>query len=238
MSAVHAWTWPIRIDMDIGPLWPLLCAEEQDRAVRFHGEADRRAYVVAHAGMRHLLARQLACEPSKLGFTRAAGGKPRLHDCDHLHFNLSHSAEYAVLATGPFALGVDIEVCRSSGSLDDLLYLVASPVERAAIEALTECRRAAAFFRMWVRKEALLKAIGCGLPGGADQHHVGCEPWHESDWRMLDPCVDAESPWLVRDLPAPQNHVAAIVTVATGFPSPALHHQFLPDCWLETSAVT
>lgn len=236
MNPVEAWTWPLTGDADVEPLLAMLSAQERERATRFRNARDRTAYVLAHAGMRVLLARRRQCAPAALDIAQAAGGKPFLHDAHGLHFNLSHSREHALFAIGPRALGVDIEAQTTLDALPDLLAQVATPAERAAILALPESEQQAAFFRLWVRKEALLKAIGSGLPGGAEAHAVGSTPWPEASWQALGQGTQAGLRWIGRQLPAPANHVAAIVMTADAHDLPTLHHHFLPTHWLADAA--
>ena len=56
-----------------------LSAEERQRAARFHFDADRDRYIVAHASLRDILARYLQCEPSELKFSTNEYGKPSLN---------------------------------------------------------------------------------------------------------------------------------------------------------------
>lgn len=48
-----------------------------------------------------------------------------------------------------------------------MLAMVATPGEAAALAGLPEADASAAFFRLWTVKEAVLKAAGSGLAGGA-----------------------------------------------------------------------
>lgn len=237
MTSVETWTWSLTADTDVEPLLAMLCAQERERAARFRSARDRSAYVLAHAGMRVLLARKLQRAPATLAFERAEGGKPFLLDADGLQFNLSHSREHALLAIGRNALGVDIEEHTALGALPDLLAQVATTAERAAIEALPELEQPAAFFRLWVRKEAWLKAIGSGLPGGDHTHEVGCAPWPQATWQPLGQGGHDGLPWAGRHLPAPANHVAAIVIAAEPQALPTLRHHFLPTHWLAEPAL-
>ncbi len=233
MSSVDAWTWSLTADVDLEPLLAMLCSAERDRASRFRSASDRKAYVLAHAGMRVLLAQRLQCVPGTLEFARAPGGKPFLPVAGALRFNLSHSREHALLAMGACELGVDIEAHAAIDALPELLAQVATRTERATIEALPDAtEQRLAFFRLWVRKEALLKAIGSGLPGGADRHEVGCSPWSDGSWTPVGRGMQSTAPWIGCHLPAPPQHVAAIVIAQVAAAAPSLRHHFLPRHWL------
>src|SRR5690349_20633592 len=77
----------------------LLDASEAERAARFHFDVHRRRYVAAHGFLREVLARETGSAARALRFELGAHGKPRLVE-GALHFNLTHSADLALLAVG------------------------------------------------------------------------------------------------------------------------------------------
>jgi 4'-phosphopantetheinyl transferase len=74
-----------------------------------------------------------------------------------------------VVAVGRVArLGVDVEAADKRVSLP-VARRYFSPREAAALDALPPEARPHQFLRLWTLKEAYLKAIGEGLPGGLDR---------------------------------------------------------------------
>jgi 4'-phosphopantetheinyl transferase len=168
----------------------MLSREEQSRADSFLVEDHRRDYVVAHLALRILLGRRLGVSPEQvkflegsfaasgmhgkssgrskpalmLGTTAVAALDPRSGNSPDLRFNLSHTRGSAVigLACGR-ELGVDIERQRPMGDLDAIASSVMSAKERMAWRTISEKDQECAFYRLWTRKEAYLKAIGLGL---------------------------------------------------------------------------
>jgi 4'-phosphopantetheinyl transferase len=151
----------------------LLDDAERARAARFLFEDHQHDYIVFHALLRVLLARYLGAAPGELRFTQTAEGKPLV---DGLAFNLSHSADRALLAiTAGEPVGADLELER-----DDLDLLAIA--DRYFFGAELEAVRAAAsvdapagrrsFFRHWVAKEAVLKGVGLGLGFPLDRFGV------------------------------------------------------------------
>ncbi len=139
----------------------LLDAVERRRAERFLREDDRRRYVRAHAAMRRILAQEAACRPERLVFVAGEYGKPALAD-GSVRFNLSHSGDHAVLATSfEVEVGVDIEI--RAIDTQRIARLVLAEGEMKAFAALPADVQEAVFLRAWTRKEAVLKAVGCGL---------------------------------------------------------------------------
>lgn len=157
--------WPFNLD-ETAPQMALLDADEQARAARFVFASDRRRYVSAHAITRCVLAHYLGTAPQGLRFRYSRFGKPDLA-LEHgttLCFNLSHSQDRAVLAVADhLQLGVDIEVMRSGVAEPALVHQVLSLPEQRALSTLHATQIDGAFLTCWTRKEACLKALGCGL---------------------------------------------------------------------------
>jgi 4'-phosphopantetheinyl transferase len=151
----------------------LLDTAERERAARFLFEEHRHDFVVFHGLLRSILARYLGADPAALRFKASSAGKPSLPG---LSFNLSHSADRALLAvTAADPVGADLELER-----DDLDVLGIAgqyfhgaeleAVRAAASEGPAAARRA--FFRHWAAKEAVLKGAGHGLGFPLDRFGV------------------------------------------------------------------
>jgi len=132
--------------------------EERARAARFVFERDRRRFISAHVQLRRVLGRWLDRDPASLRFAVGPRGKPAV---DGLQFNLSHSADRALVAIHPsLPVGVDIEEMREVEFMA-IAERNFSPAERADLAAAPDVR--AAFYRIWCGKEAFIKLIGEGL---------------------------------------------------------------------------
>ena len=142
----------------------LLTSEERARADRFHFERHRRRFTVRRGAMRILLGTYLDQAPESLVFQQGPKGKPELPNDRGLVFNLTDSADLAVLAVGERQeLGVDIECLERPRDAGRLVERFFSEHERQVYESLPESLKTAGFFRAWTSKEAYLKAIGTGL---------------------------------------------------------------------------
>jgi len=162
---IHVW----RIDCgeDDGADDGVLSADERARAAQFRFDDHRRRYVHVRTVLRRLLAGYLSAAPESFIFEYARYGKPSMAGGGPpLHFNVSHSGDVALAAfSRSCSPGVDVERVRP---LDDLAMLAAgvmSPSELARFHALPPAMRTRAFFLVWTRKEAVLKAQGIGLAG-------------------------------------------------------------------------
>ena len=91
-----------------------------------------------------------------------AYGKPHLKSCPDIHFNLSHSGDYALCAVSTGEIGCDIQ--QMSGSSPDIARRFFTDAETAAIQAAgDEDAQGELFFRIWSLKESVIKATGQGL---------------------------------------------------------------------------
>ncbi len=158
--------WLIALDAHTRRALPVaeLSLAEQARASRFHFERDARRYQASHAALRLILGQVTGASPSTLQFCEGSHGKPYLKDTPGLHFNMSHSDDWALIGVsmlGP--IGIDIEVMTPMDDTDLLAQKNFSAAEYAAFKKTPPDQRLASFLRCWTRKEACLKALGSGL---------------------------------------------------------------------------
>lgn len=118
----------------------------------------------ARETLRSLLARSMSCPPESLRFAQSASGKPYLVGRDAPAFNLSHSRGFSLIALSTAGeIGCDIEDRFTDEDASDLWPLILHPQELEAMDGLATQDRLEAFRRYWVRKEAVLKAVGSGF---------------------------------------------------------------------------
>lgn len=184
----------------------LLSADEKDRAGRFIFEHDRARFVAARAFLRRVLGQVVGEHPAALIFAYGAHGRPRLSACaPRPDFNLSHAGDVALLAVcWASPIGIDVEAIAPAMDTGTLAGQVMHPNELAAFERLAEHRRTSAFFRLWTRKEAALKAQGSGLFRDPRSLDVGLGQPSDTTVVFLD-----GAPCAIHDVPAPPDHVAA-----------------------------
>jgi 4'-phosphopantetheinyl transferase len=145
----------------------VLSPPERERAGQFRIEQHRKRFVVGRGVLRTLLGRSLQTDPHGLEFDYGQHGKPFLAGAfagSGLHFNLAHSQDLALIAltlAGP--VGIDVEQVRLPADADQLMARFFSAEESSAFTPLPEDQKPAAFFRLWTRKEARLKATGEGI---------------------------------------------------------------------------
>jgi 4'-phosphopantetheinyl transferase len=160
----------VAVDLDhVTPAAWLLDADERARSERLRSPVHQRHFLAAHTVLRQVLGACLGLDPGGIRVARSEHGKPLLSD-HPLNFNLSHSGARALIAvSGHGRVGIDLEHRQHLGSADAIAERMLAPTERASWLALPTFERPAALLRAWTRKEALLKAIGRGLPAGMDR---------------------------------------------------------------------
>lgn len=192
----------------------LLSAGEQARADRYRQDGDIARFVVGRGALRRILGERTGENPHDLVFVEGDGRKPALRDHPDVHFNLSHSGEFVLIAIGDAPLGVDIENMRE---LDwrALAMMSFHPDERAVMEAQGDSAAREVFFQFWAHKEAFLKATGIGLTDRLTDISIQLAGGRVSAPREL-----SSDHWYATPLPAPDGYKASIVSghALTGIP--------------------
>jgi 4'-phosphopantetheinyl transferase len=174
---IHVWRADIEAaqENNIGRLGDILSDDERQRAARFSLEKPRIAYTVARATLRLLLGHYLGHHPADLRFAYGEHGKPALVTGD-LQFNLSHSGTLVLLAfAADRPVGVDIEFRRQRVDNEAIARRFFAADEVEALQGLPLQNRQEAFFRIWTRKEAYLKALGDGITVALDSFSVNLD---------------------------------------------------------------
>jgi 4'-phosphopantetheinyl transferase len=166
---VHLWRAPLDVSASVvAGLWRSLSSDERERAQRFHRESDRHRFTVRRGRLRALLAGYLDAKPAEIVLVLDDHGKPWLRSPDFtwLRFNVSHSAGVVVFAVARGReVGVDVEQVRPDFPVDEVARRFLSPRQQDTLAASAQQDRVDVFYRLWTRKEALLKALGVGLGG-------------------------------------------------------------------------
>lgn len=172
---VHIWTLALDDRAIREPVEHLLSPDERQRALRFRFEKHRAHFALTRATLRRLLASYLSVSPREISFCYSGHGKPGLSESP-LEFNVSHTEGMAVFGfTRGRRIGVDLERIRGDFQLDEVAERFFSAAERSALADLPAGERHTAFFRVWTRKEAYIKARGEGLSHPLDQFDVSVD---------------------------------------------------------------
>ena len=194
----------------------VLAASERRRAERFTHDRDRRRFIVRRAGLRRLLAERLDVPAESLRFSQAARGKPELSfpfDSAGLRFSLTHCEDLAVYALSSRAdVGVDAEAIRDLPDADDIAALSFSTREYATYRRLAARDKPLGFLNCWTRKEAFVKATGCGLGDPLDFFDVSLAPSEPPRILRVNDRTGDDCGWSLASFSPAPRFVAALVT--------------------------
>lgn len=201
----HCWCVPLDVPPETtAALYATLTEEERSRSARFRFEPDRRRFIVAHGALRNLLGRYLGTHPEEIRFVTNAFGKPALDPefGSQLQFNLSHSADLALIAIAGADVGVDLEHIRAQPDYTAIAEYFFSAAEVDYLTRLPIHLQAQAFFSCWTKKEACVKARGEGLAMTTDS--------------VLTP-VDLHGAWSLYTLHPAPGYVGALAIGGSGW---------------------
>ena len=165
---VELWRIGLRVRADETlRLRSVLACDEQQRAGQFATEHLARRFIVCRAATRLILAGCVGGDAGQLKFHHGPYGKPALAGSGAealLRFNVSHSADLAVLAVAwQREVGVDVEAVRPIMHLDRLVQRCLGLAEQRVFHENKGADGSQLFLNYWTHKEAYLKAIGVGL---------------------------------------------------------------------------
>lgn len=172
--------WMIDLDEPLNQttsLDKILSIDEQERAERYLSLKNASRFKLCRAMLRLGLARYLEMAPQAITLVMNPHGKPAVEGSP-LHFNVSHSGGQGVIAfSGIGEVGVDVEALQRDVEALEIAQANFTGSEAAMVAAAkTPQERTSIFLRLWTRKEAVLKAAGCGLLGGLKTFDVSHGP--------------------------------------------------------------
>ena len=108
---------------------------------------------------------------------------------DLISFNISHSGLYVICAiSDTMQVGVDVEEITRI-AIDDFTNLFANSEWEAVLNSQDKFQ---AFFTLWTKKEAFLKAVGCGLSQPLNEVVIINDKikWENKDWFLHEVKLD------------------------------------------------
>lgn len=166
LSDMEIHVWACSLDQSpncVSLLSKLLTIDELDRASRFNFTRHRNNFIVSRGVLRIILAEYLKICPIEVCLSYGKYGKPELDNKGtlNLFFNLSHSESLVMYAiTLNQKIGIDLEAIREIQEIDQIVDQFFSIYEKAEIQKLPPGKQINAFYSIWTRKEAYIKALG------------------------------------------------------------------------------
>ncbi len=170
---IHLWHIDLSATISCTELLAILAKDEQDKANAFYFAKDKNNYIRTRAALRKIISKYYSIEPGKIGFSYGKYNKPYISaNPHHLHFNVSHSNNMAIVAIiKHHTIGIDLEYIKPINDLDSIVEKF-SMEEKNKFLLLPNEQKLRAFYTIWTRKEAFIKAIGRGLSTSLDTFEV------------------------------------------------------------------
>jgi 4'-phosphopantetheinyl transferase len=193
-------------------LLPFLSPDERERWLNYRLEARQQQFLVSRGVLRFLLGQYLRCQPQDLEFQYSEHGKPALSNTllNRIQFNIAHSQDWILFAFSPtLELGVDIEAVEPNLNYKAIAQRFLRQEEGLAFQEIEEHSQQLAFYRIWSRKEAVIKLWGDNLFQGLQLYPVPTSPSVQQ--RQI--FSRGKTVWL-RDLDINAKFTAALATFA------------------------
>lgn len=210
---LQIWKIPLNIAIsELQSLFNILSQEEQQIALRFKFEKHYRRYVVSHAAMRNILAKQLNISHQKIIFEISGNGKPFIQK-NPLQFNLSHSEEIAMLAISCHGdVGIDVEYMKDFVDVMGITQRFFHPIELNQLQKIDAEDRLRHFYYCWTAKEAYLKAKGVGIANHLKMFAVDFQDISALKILWAHKELIAFNDWYIQAFEPQQNYIATVVS--------------------------
>ena len=130
------------------------------KSQRFRSDIDRRSYQTTRGMLQQIIFHYTGKQTMPFAYTEY--GKPFLPDFPNLSFNISHSGQYVLIAFRFDGLPVGVDIEQNNGAIDHRLVAKTffHPQEQAVLDKTDNPNL---FYKLWTRKEALLKTMAVGM---------------------------------------------------------------------------
>ncbi len=209
----HIVVWMARLSQaqdSIASLEPCLDALDRERGARFRFPEDRARFVLGRALVRKCLGAYLQQAPETIELSYTERDRPVLAHDEGIQFSLTHTHDLvAVAVTANAQIGIDLERVKATPDLPALAERILSAQDLQAFQALPPQEALAAFFRVWTRKEAYLKATGEGITEALQLISVSMGP-EEISSITDDREKSTAANWRLLSLPVPADYMGCV----------------------------
>jgi len=139
-------------------------AAERSRAASFVSDELGQRWLTTQHATRSIVAQHMSVPMSAIQIASDSAGQPFVAGTD-CNISISKSGNWAAVAVASSAIGIDIELAKPLPEAAMLARRFLHANDTAMIEAAHDPE--AAFYRAWVRLEAVLKRRGTGFDGTA-----------------------------------------------------------------------
>ena len=205
------WWCPLDATADEIVGWRTVLSDaERTRAARFGMPLLQTRYVVGRTALRTVLGSVLGVAPPDVPIERGVRGRPRLREHVGLDFNVSHTADVALIGISDTArIGVDVECRDRPINVTGIARKFLTETERADIAAMDADAARGAVLTLWTCKEAMSKATGDALSAPFAHIDVDCR-----DGRHLrsGPAPYRAGDWTLHAVAVPSDYIATLAS--------------------------
>ena len=157
-------------------LYDYLSEDEKERADKLKVKQKRKQFIVSRSVLRKLISNCIDKNYDEIKFYYAEHDKPFIkekHNNKTIKFNISHSEDYILIAlTLENRVGIDIEKINKKIDAESLSKRFFSQNEYEYLKSIEINKKLDAFYTIWTKKEAFIKATGKGVAFGLDKFSV------------------------------------------------------------------
>lgn len=176
---------------------------ELKRVKRYYKEIDKDRFIIYRSILKLILAAYTKLNIKNIYLDYDFNKKPYLASHPWLHFNISHSEDFATIAVSRKKVGLDIEYMSKDFNFTSMLPDVFSDNETKIIENANDKNNT--FYTLWTRKEAFVKALGKGID--EDFKYIPClDGEHNLDFSLIKNSQN----WQVRSFDLEDDYLGAI----------------------------
>lgn len=216
-SAGSASFWLVELDLALDRSLRWCSSDERSRIKVLRHAEDKLRFASGRAAVRLILSSELGVPARTLLFERrpcvwcgGAHGKPVVGGQRSVSFSHATSGGFAAIARATeMEIGVDVERIRSV-AVGEIGKTMLAPSEMEKLDRLSGEQRLQAFFQIWTRKEAYVKATGRGL--GDDLRALDLSTDARSGRRVLPSSSNPRilSEWIIHTMDAPVGYQVAV----------------------------
>jgi 4'-phosphopantetheinyl transferase len=221
-NEVHIWSYSLDPEaVNIALYQILLSPKEVIQKNKYITQTLKDKYTISRGGLRRILSKYLSISSEIIDFSYSNFGKPSIvssQNAENVFFNLSHSNNLALCIVSSLPdIGVDVELRKPILNVLDVAKLVCTEEEYQILLDDGEKNLQKNFYRIWTRKEALVKALGVGLSCSLDCLSVtflenASPKLLKLNWRGENPVR-----WHLGDLDIKENYTAAYAIKVSEF---------------------
>jgi len=183
--------------------------DEKEKAMRFARPELQQKYIKTRGVLRSVLGECINVDPQRVELKIGEYGKPFLAHGE-VFFNLSHTDNKLVIAVSNCGeIGVDIEQYKKRAGFLGLVDKCFSVEEKQYWLSLSEDQKVKMFYRLWVRKEAFVKAVGRGVALGLIRCVVN--PKKQTHFMRIPEGYGLVMDWKIVDVVLNKEDVCAVV---------------------------